>query len=384
MRIVFDGANLSGSRTGVGYYTKNLLVEMCRQAPDDQFFLHDLALRQFAINEPFHLPLEESGFYRSLQHPLALMLFLRVVRGVYGRIRHSVHLNECDVFFGPNFRGAFAPGLKTVITVHDMAHEYYPETVQDHVLKYFRTDFPSQVERSHLIIAVSETTRRDVINFLNVPEEKVKVVYNGVSSEFRPVTDVARRAEVRQRYALPEHFLLMVGSIQPRKNVTGVLSAVGRLVRKSPSSPLHLVLAGGSSWKSDELKKIISDNGLTDYVHFTGYVPEEDLTTLYSMSDIFLFPSLYEGFGLPVIEAMACGVPVVTSNSSCLPEIAGDAAILVDPHNHDDIADGIERLLMDQELRNVCTERGLARAQKFSWENAGRQLLEIFHEIVGK
>jgi glycosyltransferase involved in cell wall biosynthesis len=312
------------------------------------------------------------------------MLFLRVLRGGVANLRRTVPLEECDIFLGTNFRGVFAQGLKTIITVHDLAHEYYPEMVQAHVLQYFRQDFPEAIERADLLIADSENTRRDIIKFHNIPEEKVKLIHIGVDECFQKVTDPFIRNAVVSRYSLPERFMLMVGSIQPRKNIVGVLNAIARLKNGNQGFPWHLVLAGGTSWKSDDLRRRVVSLGLEEIVHFTGYVDETDLPALYSLSELLVFPSFYEGFGLPVLEAMACGVPVVTSNCSSLPEVAGDAAVLVDPHNDAGIAEGIGMLLEDGKLREQCVARGFERARLFSWRSAAEQTLKVFREITGK
>lgn len=359
------------------------MVEMDRFSPEDELYIGDALLGPFATLEPVSFPIEQLPLVKALQVPFPFMTLFRACLYAWRRLTGMPTLKDCDLFFGTNFRGVFREGMKTVLTVHDMVHEYYPETVEEINMRYYRTEFPEAVQRADLLIAVSEETKRDILKFLPVPENKVKVIYNGVDERFRPVTDSMARDRVRQRYNLPERFILMVGSIQPRKNIAGVLRALASMVESNKDFPWKLVLAGGGGWKNEGISEQIRALGLNDRVHFTGYVAEEDLPTLYSCADLFVFPSLYEGFGLPVVEAMACGVPVVTSNNSCLPEIAGDAAVLVDPHDTADIANGMLRLLEDQELRNLCVSRGLERARLFSWKTAAQQTLQAFHELVG-
>jgi glycosyltransferase involved in cell wall biosynthesis len=382
MRIIFDACPLGAGQTGIGYYTKQLLTHMTKLSPTDEFFISDALFGSFATINRVQFPLDILPLIKAMQVRFPFMTLYRMLLYVRSIGSGMTGLQGGDIFFGTNFRGVFAEGMKTVLTVHDLSHEYFPEAVEDVNMNYFRSSFPDAVERADLLIADSENTKFDIIKFLQVPEEKIKVIYIGVDKYFQPVADPVQLAGVRHRYSLPEHFILMVGSIQPRKNIAGVLAAMASLLNKHRTFPWKLVLAGGGGWKNEGLADKISALGLEDRVHFTGYVADEDLPALYSLADLFVFPSLYEGFGLPVVEAMACGVPVVTSNNSCLPEIAGDAAVLVDPHDERDIANGMLRLLEDQDLRVQCVNRGLERARMFSWETAARQTLQAFHEIV--
>lgn len=383
MKILVDACSLSGNKTGIGIYTHRILSEMCLLSKGDTFFLTDAIVGgNITTIDKVRLPLHKTPLLRVMETRFPFMTICRLLLRLRRLATGMTSLKDCDIFFGTNFRGVFREGMKTVLTVHDMVHEYYPETVEEVNLNYYRTEFPAAVARADLLIAVSKETKRDILKFLPVPEAKVKVIYNGVDERFRPVSDPALRAAVADRYRLPERFILMVGSIQPRKNIDGVLLAMASLVKNGSSFPWKLVLAGGGGWKNEGLAGRIRDLGLTDRVHFTGYVADEDLPVLYSLADLFVFPSLYEGFGLPVVEAMACGVPVVTSDSSCLPEVAGDAAVLVNPHDIEDIANGMQRLLEDLELRARCVRLGIERARLFSWKTAAQQTLQAFHELA--
>ena len=384
MRIAFDATSLGREQCGIGCYTIELLSEMYKLSPNDEFLLTDALLGRFATSERVRFPLEHLTLLKFLKTPFPLMTLFRALLYTGRLATGMTGLAHCDIFFGTNFRGVFAEGMRTVLTIHDMVHEYLPETVQQVNMDYYRSGFPEAVARADLLIAVSDATRNDIIKFLNVSDEKIKVIYNGVDDRFRPVTDPESLARVRQRYRLPERFVLMVGSIQPRKNIDGVLAALKLLAERDVHFPWKLVLAGSEGWKNEGLAEQIRRLGLTDRVHFAGFVTGDDLPVLYSLADLFVYPSLYEGFGLPVVEAMACGVPVVTSNTSCLPEIAGDAALLVDPHDEKDIAEGMLRLLEDRELRTRCIERGETRARMFSWREAASQTLQAFRELTGK
>jgi len=197
----------------------------------------------------------------------------------------------------------------------------------------------------------------------------------------KPVADGSLLLKVRQRYRLPEQFLLYLGTIEPRKNIQALIKAYALLCREKGFCH-KLVLAGDMGWKNEGLRELIQGLSLEDSIRFTGYVEDSDLPALYTLADLFVFPSLYEGFGLPVLEAMACGLPVVTSNVSSLPEVAGDAAVLIDPHSLDAIADGMRRMLVDRELRTKCIERGFERAKMFTWEKCAKETVAVFREAM--
>ena len=294
----------------------------------------------------------------------------------------ATKIENTDLFFGTNFRAVFADNVKTVITIHDMAHEYFPETIKDSAtLTYLKDQLPEVARKADRIIAVSETTRDDIIRFLAVDPGKIRVVFNGVESRFRQIADTDLLTRLRDRYGLPDKFMLYVGAIQPRKNISGIVEAYARLCERNVCSH-HLVIAGGDCWKSEGLKTQIAALNLQDKVHFLGYVDDSDLPGLYNLADQFVFPSFYEGFGLPVLEAMACGIPVLTSKTSALSEVAGDAAILVDPHSVDEIAYAMERLALDAELRKNCIDKGLQRARLFSWERCAEETLAVLQEAM--
>ena len=282
--------------------------------------------------------------------------------------------------------------VRTVFTLHDLIFLFHPETHKPLNRWFLTLMMPRFLRAADAIIAVSECTRRDAIRFYGITEEKITVIYEGVSPRFRPASPEAVRA-VREKYSLPEHFILYVGTIEPRKNLTALLEAFHHFLAtcSSLSAPcdlrpatcdLRLVIVGKKGWLYESFFHRLRELGLDDRVIFTGYVPDEDLPAIYSAADLFVFPSLYEGFGLPVLEAMACGVPVVCSNTSSLPEVAGDAALLVDPTDVRALAGAMERVLMDKHLRAELRAKGLERAERFTWEGAARETLEVYREVV--
>jgi len=282
--------------------------------------------------------------------------------------------------------------VRTVFTLHDLIFLFHPETHKPLNRWFLTLMMPRFLRAADAIIAVSECTRRDAIRFYGITEEKITVIYEGVSPRFRPASPEAVRA-VREKYSLPEHFILYVGTIEPRKNLTALLEAFHHFLAtcSSLSAPcdlrpatcdLRLVIVGKKGWLYESFFHRLRELGLDDRVIFTGYVPDEDLPAIYSAADLFVFPSLYEGFGLPVLEAMACGVPVVCSNTSSLPEVAGDAALLVDPTDVRALAGAMEEVLTDEGKRKEMRERGLRQAAKFSWEKAAAMTLKVYQDVL--
>jgi glycosyltransferase involved in cell wall biosynthesis len=265
----------------------------------------------------------------------------------------------------------------TVFTLHDLIFLFHPETHKPLNRWFLTLMMPRFLRAADAVIAVSECTKRDAIRFYGIPEEKITVIYEGVNPRFRPASPEAIAA-VRARYNLPEHFILYVGTIEPRKNLTALLEAFHHLLA---THDLRLVFVGKKGWLYEGFFRRLRELGLEDRVIFTGYVPDEDLPAIYSAADLFVFPSLYEGFGLPVLEAMACGTPVVCSNTSCLPEVAGDAALLVDPADVRALAGAMERALTDEALRVTLRARVMGKARGFTWEQAAQKTLMVYQAL---
>jgi glycosyltransferase involved in cell wall biosynthesis len=270
--------------------------------------------------------------------------------------------------------------VRTVFTLHDLIFLFHPETHKPLNRWFLTLMMPRFLRAADAVIAVSECTKRDAVRFYGIPEEKITVIYEGVNPRFRPASPETIAA-VRARYGLPEHFILYVGTIEPRKNLTALLEAFHHLLA---THDLRLVIVGKKGWLYEGFFRRLRELGLEDRVIFTGYVPDEDLPAIYSAADLFVFPSLYEGFGLPVLEAMACGTPVICSNTSSLPEVAGDAALLVDPTDVRALAGAMERALTDEHLRSELMAKGLERARWFTWEKAAAKTLEVYRGVLGR
>jgi glycosyltransferase involved in cell wall biosynthesis len=259
-----------------------------------------------------------------------------------------------------------------------MFPQYLPNKL---AFAYAKTSIELAARRSTRILTVSESSKRDILRFVDVPPSKIDVIYNAYDERFGLEPREEDVIRVRERYQLQDEFVLYAGNVKPHKNLERLIEAFD-LVRKRGMDHLKLVMIGDEISKYAALRRAVHSHQLHKYVRFLGYMPLETLAVLYRLAGVFVFPSLYEGFGLPPLEAMASGTPVVTSNVSSLPEVAGDAALLVDPYNSTAIADGIERVLRDVSLRATLREKGLARARQFSWHASVRHIREIYGQVA--
>jgi len=284
-----------------------------------------------------------------------------------------------DLFHAPDFfLPPTLPGTRTLVTVHDLSFVRFPDSVMPGMARKLNTWVPRAVARADHITAVSEATRQDLIELYGTPPQKISVLHHGVTSDFQPVTDPARLSAVRKNYGLGSNpFILSVGTVQPRKNYRRLIRAMAHV-----PPPVSLVIAGGDGWQTGEIYGEVAAQRLEKRVIFAGFVTDADLPALYSAATLFAYPSLYEGFGLPALEAMACGTPVVTADASALPEVVGDAGLLVDPTDENAIAAGINRLLADRDLQRRLSVAGKRRAAQFTWDNSARQLLAIYRRLL--
>jgi glycosyltransferase involved in cell wall biosynthesis len=371
MRIAFDGTTLTPGRTGVGYYTEHLLQHLAREVAgtgDEIVVVSNQPIDTQAPLPP-HVRIHEGHRF-----PIRIgWMQLRAARALAALKPDLAHFTNGMMPLG-------SP-VTTIVTVHDMSLRLYPGC---HPLRRLLLNRPLMrvaIQRAAAIVTVSHSARRDLLRLHGVAPDRVSVVHEAASPAFRPITDRARLDAVRSRYGLPDRFILYVGTIEPRKNLGRLMEAFAAARRAG--IPHHLVCVGPYGWSSSDLSARIDRLGIRDAVHFTGYLPFEDLPAIYNLGDFFVFPSLYEGFGLPVVEAMASGTAVLTSNCSSLGEIAGDAAETIDPTSTEAMADAIRRLATDAALRRDRAERGLARAKTFSWTQTAREMLAAYHRAAG-
>jgi glycosyltransferase involved in cell wall biosynthesis len=266
--------------------------------------------------------------------------------------------------------------------LHDLIFLHYPKYHLAYNRWYLTFTMPLYLKAAEIIVTPSECSKQDAIKFYKLPESKIKVIYEAPAPTFKPIADPIKLDRVRQTYNLPQKFVLHVGTIEPRKNLSRLLDAFQSLLTDWPD--LKLVLVGKKGWLYDPFFRHLQTLGLQECVFFPGYVEEADLPAFYQLAELFVFPSLYEGFGLGPIEAMACGTPVISSKRSSLPEVVGEAGLLIDPIDTADLTTALRRVLTDPELRADLRQRGLAQAQKFSWAKATDELLNVYRSLTAR
>lgn len=282
----------------------------------------------------------------------------------------------------PAGAGPMKRRLPTVLTIHDLAVLRFPSLFRPWFRAYARLVLPRTARAADAIITGSQAAKGEIVEGLGISEERVTVVPHGVDPGFMPLGSHNRTEAVRRRYELPPDFVLTVGSVEPRKNLPRLLEAVHRLRGRPATADVVLVHAGPAGWLANGVAETIGRLDLAGAVRFLGYVPQEHLAALYSLARLSAYPSLYEGFGLPVAEAMACGCPVVTSEVSALSEVAGDAAVLVDPHSVENIAEAIAALWTDDQRRADLATKGRARAGRYTWEHTARETVAVYNRVA--
>lgn len=379
MRIGIDYTAAVRQGAGIGRYTRQLVTAATALDSQNEYVLivagagiPDAASRVGPVAR------------RANVRVVILPVSDRILNGLWHRLRLPLWVElaggAMNVFHSPDFTLPPVRRAQTILTVHDLSFIRVPECAHPKLRSYLMRAVPASVRRADIVLADSECTRADVIELLNVNPDRVEVVYPGVEQRFRHERDVRVLRAVRMRYALPERFVLGLGTLQPRKNLERLIEAYGRL-HGEVGSQIKLVIAGGAGWMYQSIFRRVEELGLQDAVCFPGYVADPDLPALYTMAELFAFPSLYEGFGLPPLEAMACGTPVVTSNVSSLPEVVGDAALMVDPLDVAALADAMRRALSGRPLREEMVQRGTAQARRFTWRRAADKLLDVYQRV---
>jgi len=377
LRIGIDYTVAVKQRAGIGRITRELVRALAEIDHENEYLL----VQARGTEEDKSLPPNFST--------LALPLSERMATLIWQRLNLPVPIDlltgRLDLFHSPDFTLPPALRARTLVTVHDLSFLRVPDCFPDGLLRYLKAAVPRAVRRADHVIADSHNTRRDVMTLLGAPGSKVTVIHCGVEPRFRRMTDAAddrTLTTVRRKYDLPDQFILSVGTIQPRKNFARLVEAFGILDSQFAIRNLHLVIAGGKGWLYDGVLNKVKASGLESRVHLIGFVNDADLPALYNLSRLFAFPSLYEGFGLPPLEAMACGTPVVCSKASSLPEVVGDAALTVDPLDVTELAEAMRRAIEDESLRSSLVQRGLVRAAQFTWSKAAEELLKVYLHVT--
>lgn len=372
MRVGINGLLLSTRanyrRTGVSRYIESLLAHLPPESDGDELIAYvDRGIGELApgmILRRTRLSVQRARTRVGWEHITMPMLS---------------HRDGLDLFHGTVNVLPFGLACPAVVTIHDLAFLRSPEQVTARRYRYLKWMVRSSARRAEVVIVPSVATGEDVEELLRVPADRIAVVPLGVSDRFGPASD-GEIARAKERYLLTKPYVLAVGTIEPRKNLPRLIEAMG-LLRDDVEE--ELVLAGPSGWLTDEVERAIAKSGLGERIRRPGYIEDDDLVPLYSAASVVAMPSLYEGFGLPVLEAMACGATVVTSNVSSLPEVAGDAAILVDPLSVESIADGVRTAISGPELRATQGRAAMQRAGQFTWTRTARETMAVYRSAAG-
>jgi len=373
MRIGIDARLIHYSQAGIAQYTTHLVKALAKIDRSNQYYLLQSRKETTPLVDAHNFA--RRGIWTPSHHSLEHYILGLEVANLRLDVLHSPD-------FIPPKRNPLAK-FKTVITVHDLAFLIYPHFLTKKAARYYG-QIDRAVRRANHIIAVSESTKADLGRFLGVSDSKVTVIYEAANPVYKPMPKEEAWKKANKLYPnLPRDFLLFVGTLEPRKNIPTLLDAYKIMRDSYKQDPVKLVLAGSPGWLFDGIFQKVQDLGLEGEVLFLGRVPTSALVALYNAALALVHPAHYEGFGLPTLEAMACGTPVVTTNVSSLPEVVGDAALLVSPDDAEEMAVAMWRVISDERLRKTLSQKGLNRAKAFSWEKAAQETLEVYRKAAG-
>jgi glycosyltransferase involved in cell wall biosynthesis len=367
MRFSVDAHSVGCHLTGNEVYIRNLLNEFARVDRSNQFIAY-VAKPHAEASLPERI--ETRWVSENPYKRLAVDLPMHVRRDR----PDLLHVQ----YTGPVFTN-----VPLVVSVHDVSFLEYPQYFTRFRAAQLKLTVRRSVERAAAILTPSEFSRGAILRHYRLDQDKVVVVHNAVASEFRPIDRQMAQAAIERKFGIPGPFALTVGDLQPRKNHLGLVQAFEELLRTHPQLPHRLVFVGKETWYSKDLHRAVAKSRIAERVHFTGFVEDADLVQFYGACDVFVFPSFYEGFGLPILEAMACARAVVSSNTTAMPEVADGAGILFDPDSTEQMARALRDVLVDPELRVRLERLGSQRAAAFSWERAAERTLEVYSRVAG-
>jgi len=375
-RIAIDYTPAYEQGGGIGRYVRELTAALATEDPVTDYRLFVAGAKREQLPHP---PRPNFDWRTTILTPRWLA---RIWQRAQLPLPVEIITGPVDLFHATDFvLPPTLPRTRSLLTVHDLSFLRVPDAASPSLRRYLEAVAPRSVERADHVLADSQATKDDLIEIYRTPANKISVLYSGVDARFGPVTDQMTLKAVLDKHNLRDKkYVLSVGTVQPRKNYSGAIRALSRI--RDQGIDLHYAVAGGPGWLEDEMYRSIRETAMEDRVHILGFVPDEDLPALYSGARALLAVSLYEGFGLPVLEAMACGTPVITSNLSSLPEVAGDAGILVNPLDNEAISDAIMKTLTDAALRQQLVAAGFERVKRFSWASAASQLKSIYDAML--
>ena len=383
MKIGIEGTPLfsfSGNLNGIGQYAKRLLEATQRSDKN----IHFEIVKQWLFFKKFTPPIKPGGHlsYRVVKWLPPILYYQFYKRAGWAPPFDLVALRKYDAFVYFNYV-ALPLTKKTpyALFVYDLSYIHYPQYTSPKNRQNLNKFLPGSVRRATHIVTISEYSKREIINHFKLPEDKISIVSPAVDQKVFYPRKSAEIAKVKKNYGVKKPYILSLCTLEPRKNLVGVLDAYEKLPEKIKQSYI-LVLAGGKGWLDDELEKKVGELSAKYEVIKTGYVPDEDLPALYSGASVFVFPSFYEGFGIPPLEAMACGTPVITSDNTSLPEVVGSAGIMIKAEDTAAITKAMERVLSDKKLAEGLRQKGLVQAAKFSWDKSAEDLMTVFSKLV--
>lgn len=368
----------AGLGRGLGIYTANLVKNLLIVNQEHHFSL--FAARNQKIEEFLpQIPSTQHVTVAKLKRPTRnIFLWDQVLWWAL------LKKERVEVFHSTVYGVPLVCPCKRVFTIHDLTPLIFPEFFKKfHHQAVYRFNFFTG-KYADRIITSSQNSKQDIMHYLNIPDNKISVIYDGVGAQYRRLQSLEAIENIRTRYQIPGKFLLYVGGFDANKNLPMLVEAFKQLIQQKhlPDKNLFLVFVGNLTPATEPLREYVRARGIEEHVIFTGFVPEEDLIGLYNAAEVFVFPSIYEGFGLPPLEAMACGIPVIASKASSLPEVVGDAAIQVNPHSPEELSQRMFEILTNDKLRQELSHKGLERAKLFSWEQTARKTLQVYEEVL--
>lgn len=379
MRIGIDISRTVGQQVGVGRYAQELVLALAQIDKQNSYLLYPYFWHCFQpAGTPFDWMPRQANFklYTSWIPRRIVFNWMHKTQRPQDWLLGSPDLVHSIAFTSPPLKKS-----KLIVTMLDMTFETHPQFHFEENIRFCKEQSRLAAMRADMVIAISENTKHDILEILNIPEERIRVIYLGVSSCFRPSVEETKVKETLSKYGIDSQYLLFVGAIEPRKNIAGLVRAYHSLGQELKDN-FKLLIVGASGWLNEQIYSLVSELGLQENVKFLGFVPDEDLVFFYNGAAAFVYPSFYEGFGIPVVEAMACGTPVITSDVSSLPEVVGEAGIMVDPQDIEAISDAITSVLTNASLREGMKQKSLDRAKAFSWEQSARQTLAVYKDVM--
>jgi glycosyltransferase involved in cell wall biosynthesis len=372
---------LSDTRTGVGEYTYEFLDAIFNIDKQNQYFLFYNPNTKNAPNTPSWAGTNIN--FITTKYPNKLF---NCSQKLFSYPKIDKLMPQIDFFFSPNLNfTSLSMNTKFVLTIHDLSFNFFPDFFSSKQRLWHKIVNPKkQCQRANIILTPSENTKQDIINCYGVDCNKIKVIYPGLSSMFYKIDNeqlTIDKAKIKEKYSLTNNFILFLGTIEPRKNIIGLIEAYEQSYT-TLFDPLYLVIAGADGWHTKAIYERAKKSPLKEHIKFIGYVDAKDKPALYSMASLFIYPSFYEGFGFPVLEAMAMGTPVITSNRSSLPEVAQSSAYLINPNKPTEIATAITQLMTKKKLKQYFKNKGIEQSKKFNWENAAKEFLKVISDIL--